>query len=306
MSCIEMMLFMSRLPGKNRGRGDIMFENDMLKEKRILITGGGTGIGKNIGRRYLELGAELVICGRRTEKLQETREQLERETGGKVTIHGCDVRDPDAIETMMSDIWSDGPLDILVNNAAGNFIAPTQKLSHRAIDSILGIVLHGSAYCAVACGSRWIEAERRGVILNIITTSALYGAPFQVPSAMAKAGVASMTRSLAVEWGPKGIRTVAIAPGPFPTQGAGSRLRPDDLDKYPPEKDIPLRRVGKHSELADLAAYLVCDQAEFINGEVVVIDGGKSLQGVYGSAVHDMQEWDDTKWAAVREKTRGR
>ena len=283
-----------------------MFKNDLLKDKRILITGGGTGIGKNIGRRYLELGAELVICGRRVEKLQETRDEFEKETGGKVSIHSCDVRDPEAIEAMMSDIWTDAPLDILVNNAAGNFIAPTQKLSHRAVDAILEIVLHGSAYCSIACGNRWIEANRKGVILNIITTSALYGAPFQVPSAMAKAGVASMTRSLGVEWGPKGIRSVAIAPGPFPTQGAGSRLHPDDLDDFPMENDIPLRRVGKHSELSDLAAYLVCDQAEYINGEVVVIDGGKSLQGMNGSAVREMQNWDDSKWAAVREKTQGK
>jgi len=283
-----------------------MFKNDLLKDKRILITGGGTGIGKNIGRRYLELGAELIICGRRLNKLEETKDEFERETSGKVTIHSCDVRDPEAIETMMSDIWSDGPLDILVNNAAGNFIAPTQKLSHRAVDAILEIVLHGSAYCSIACGNRWIDTKHKGVILSIITTSALYGAPFRVPSAMAKAGVASMTKSLAVEWGPKGIRTVAIAPGPFPTLGAGSRLNPDDLDKYPMENDIPLRRVGDHSELADLAAYLVCDQAEYINGEIVVIDGGRSLQGVSGSAVHDMQEWDDAKWAAVREKTQGK
>ncbi|MEM9524879.1 MAG: SDR family oxidoreductase, partial [Pseudomonadota bacterium] len=191
-------------------------------------------------------------------------------------------------------------------NAAGNFIAQTKELSHRAIDSILGIVLHGSAYCAIACGRRWIDASHKGVILNILTTSALYGAPFQVPSAMAKAGVASMTRSLAVEWGPKGVRSVAIAPGPFPTEGAMSRLRPDDLDAFPMTNDIPLRRVGEHSELADLAAYLVSDQAGFINGEIVVIDGGKSLQGIQSSAVQTMQDWDDTKWAEIARKTRGR
>ena len=283
-----------------------MFQADLLKGKRALITGGGTGLGKSIGRRYVELGAELTICGRRMEKLQETKEEFERDTGGKVSVHGCDVRDGEAVEAMMSDIWGDGPLDILVNNAAGNFVAPTQKLSHRAIDSILNIVLHGSAYCAVACGQRWIDAERKGTILNILTTSALYGAAFTVPSAMAKAGVASMTRSLAVEWGPKGIRSVGIAPGPFPTEGAWSRLRPDNLDKSPPDDDIPLRRVGDHRELADLAAYLVCNQAEFINGEIVVIDGGKSLQGVYGASIREMQGWDDETWAAVREKTRGR
>lgn len=283
-----------------------MFQDDLLKGKRALITGGGTGLGKSIGRRYAELGADLIICGRRVEKLQETKEVFQRDIGATVAIHQCDIRDTDAVEAMMSDIWSSGPLDILVNNAAGNFIAQTKDLSHRAIDAILGIVLHGSAYCAVACGRRWIEANRPGVILNILTTSALYGAAFQVPSAMAKAGVASMTRSLAVEWGPKGIRSVAIAPGPFPTEGAGSRLRPDDLDDFPMADDIPLRRVGEHSELSNLAAFLVSEEAGFINGEIVVIDGGKSLQGVNGSATQSMQNWDDAKWASIAEKTRGR
>ena len=283
-----------------------MFEKDLLKGKRALITGGGTGLGKSIGRRFAALGADLVICGRRVEKLQETKEEFEQETNSTVTVQQCDVRDPDAVESMFSAIWEDGPLDILVNNAAGNFIAQTKELSHRAIDAILGIVLHGSAYCSVACGRRWIDAGHQGVILNILTTSALYGAPFQVPSAMAKAGVASMTRSLAVEWGPKGIRSVAIAPGPFPTEGAMSRLRPDDLDAFPMTDDIPLRRVGEHSELADLAAFLVSDQAGFINGEIVVIDGGKSLQGIQSSAVQTMQDWDDAKWAEVAKKTRGR
>ena len=283
-----------------------MFEKDLLKGKRALVTGGGTGLGKSIGRRYVELGARLVICGRRREKLEETRAEIESETGGEVAIRQCDVRDADAVEAMMAEIWTTGPLDILVNNAAGNFIAQTQTLSPRAIDAVLGIVLHGTAYCSVACGRRWIEAGRKGVILSILTTSALYGGPFRVPSAMAKAGVASMTRSLAVEWGPKGIRSVAIAPGPFPTEGASSRLRPDDLDGFPEAGDIPLRRVGDHREIADLASYLVADQAGFINGEVVVIDGGKTLQGVYGAAVREMQDWDAARWASVREKTRGR
>ena len=282
-----------------------MFQDDLLKGKRALITGGGTGLGKAIGHRYAELGADLVICGRRIDKLREAKEEFEHDTGASVAVHQCDVRDPEAVEKMIADIWSDAPLDILVNNAAGNFIAQTKNLSHRAIDSILGIVLHGSAYCAVACGRRWIDTHRNGVILNILTTSALYGAAFQVPSAMAKAGVASMTRSLAVEWGPKGVRSVAIAPGPFPTEGANSRLRPDDLDEFPVANDIPLRRVGEHSELTDLAAFLVSDRAGFINGEIVVVDGGKSLQGIYGAAIQDMQGWDDAKWADVAKKTRG-
>lgn len=283
-----------------------MFQKDLLKGKRALITGGGTGLGKSIGHRYAQLGANLVICGRRLDKLEETKTEFEKEIGISVSVHSCDVRDPEAVEAMMEAIWEDGPLDILVNNAAGNFIAQTHKLSHRAIDAVLEIVLHGSAYCTVACGKRWIEAGRKGSVLSILTTSSLYGAAFQVPSAMSKAGVASMTRSLAVEWGPKGIRCVAIAPGPFPTVGAGSRLRPDDLDEFPYERDVPLRRVGEHKELADLAAYLVSDQAEYINGDVIVIDGGKSLQGMNGAAVTAMQEWDDDKWAAVREKTQGR
>lgn len=283
-----------------------MFQKDLLKGKRALITGGGTGIGKNIGQRYAELGAELVICGRRLEKLEETKAEFEKKTGAKVSVHSCDVRDPDAVEAMIANIWGEAPLDILVNNAAGNFIAQTHKLSHRAIDAVLGIVLHGTAYCTVACGKRWIEEGRKGSILNILTTSSLYGAAFQVPSAMAKAGVASMTRSLAVEWGPKGIRCVGIAPGPFPTVGAGSRLRPDDLDKFPYERDVPLRRVGDHDELSNLSAYLVSDQAEFINGDIIVIDGGKSLQGMNGAAVAAMQEWDDAKWDSIREKTRGK
>lgn len=282
-----------------------MFQNDLLKGKRALVTGGGTGLGKNIGRRYAQLGADIVICGRRLDKLEETKEEFERDTGVNVAVHTVDVRDAEAVDDMMGDIWAQAPLDILVNNAAGNFIAQTHKLSHRAIDAILGIVLHGSAYCTVSCGKRWIEDGRKGSVLSILTTSSLYGAAFQVPSAMAKAGVASMTRSLAIEWGPKGIRCVAIAPGPFPTLGAGSRLRPDDLDEFPQEQDIPLRRVGDHDELANLAAYLVSDQAEYINGDVIVIDGGKSLQGMNGSAVKAMQDWDDAKWASVKEKTQG-
>jgi len=283
-----------------------MFQNDLLKGKRALITGGGTGLGKNIGRRYAQLGADLVICGRRLEKLEETKAEFEKETGTTVSIQTCEVRDPEAVESMVARIWDESPLDILVNNAAGNFIAQTHKLSHRAIDAVLGIVLHGTAYCTVACGRRWIDAGRKGSILNILTTSSLYGAAFQAPSAMAKAGVASMTRSLAVEWGPKGIRCVGIAPGPFPTVGAGSRLRPDDLDAFPMERDIPLRRVGEHDELANLAAYLVSDQAEFINGDIIVIDGGKSLQGTNGAATQAMQEWDEKKWEAVRGKTQGK
>jgi NAD(P)-dependent dehydrogenase (short-subunit alcohol dehydrogenase family) len=281
-----------------------MFQNDLLKNKRILITGGGTGLGRSIGKRYLELGAELVICGRRLDVLEATARELSQETGGTVTPIQCDVREADAVEQMMNRIWENGPLDILVNNAAGNFLAQTHKLSSRAIDSVLGIVLHGSAYCTVAAGRRWIDAGRPGTVLSILTLGALTGAPFTAPNAMARAGVLAMTKSLAAEWGPKGIRLVAIAPGPFPTPGAWQRLMPEEKTKADPiEKTIPLRRVGEHEELANLASFLVSDQAGYITGECVVIDGGKMLIGGGGGVnTASMLDWTDEQWAALRKK----
>jgi len=281
-----------------------MFQADLLKGKRILITGGGTGLGRSIGRRYLQLGAELIICGRRLEVLEATAKELSAETGGKVTTMPCDVRDADAVEQMMNRIWETAPLDILVNNAAGTFLAQTHKLSARAIDSVLGIVLHGSAYCTVAAGRRWIDTGHPGTVLSILTLGALTGAPFTAPSAMAKAGVLAMTKSLAAEWGPKGIRLVAIAPGPFPTPGAWERLMPEQKTKGEPiEKTIPLRRVGQHEELANLASFLVSDQASYITGECVVIDGGKMLIGGGGGVnTASMLDWTDAQWAELRKK----
>ncbi len=279
-----------------------MFQPDLLAGRKILITGGGTGLGKSIGRRCVELGATLAICGRRLEVLEETAEEFRRELGGTVSVHRCDVRDPDAVEGMMEAIWREGPLDALVNNAAGNFIAQTHRLSHRAIDAVLGIVLHGAAYCTTAAGRRWIDDGRSAVVLNILTTAAMYGGAFTVPSAMAKAGVMAMTKSLAVEWGPKGIRLVGVAPGPFPTPGAWERLYPEERRATPIEDEIPLRRVGAHDELADLCAYLLSDRAGFINGETVVIDGGKSLQGVGGPSIRTMQDWTDEQWERLRPK----
>jgi len=198
-----------------------MFQRDLLKGKRILVTGGGTGLGRSMSHRFLELGANVVICGRREDVLEQTAEELTKETGAEIETVRCDVRLPDAVEAMMDRIWQKRPLDILVNNAAGQILAPTHKMSSRAIDAVLGIVLHGSAYCTVAAGRRWIDAgERNKVVMSILTVSALMGAPFTVPSAMAKAGVLAMTKSLAVEWGPRGIRTCAIVPGLFPTEGS--------------------------------------------------------------------------------------
>ncbi len=281
-----------------------MFEKGLLAGKRVLITGGGTGLGKSIGRRYVELGADLVICGRREAMLAATAAEFEAELGARIETHACDVRSSDAVEAMMERIFAKAPLDVLVNNAAGNFIAQTHKLSPRAIDAVLNIVLHGTAYCTIACGRRWIEAGRPGTVLSILTLSALQGAPFTVPSAMAKAGVLAMTKSLAVEWGPKNIRLVAIAPGPFPTPGAWGRLMPEER-RAEAHNQIPLRRYGEHIELANLASYLVSDQAAYITGECVVIDGGKRYLGGAGSSAASMLDWTDAQWAAVREKTRG-
>jgi NAD(P)-dependent dehydrogenase (short-subunit alcohol dehydrogenase family) len=201
----------------------------------------------------------------------------------------------------MDAIWADGPLDILVNNAAGNFVAQTHRLSPRAVDAVLGVVLHGSAYCTIEAGRRWIEAERPGVVLSVLTVSSLMGAAFTTPSAMAKAGVLSMTRSLAVEWGRKGIRLLAVAPGPFPTEGAWRQLFPDEDSVDPIEESVPLGRTGTHDELANLCAYLVSDAAGFITGECVVIDGGKQWLGG-GTPAKAMLNWSDAQWARLREQ----
>ena len=277
-----------------------MFQTDLLKGKRILITGGGTGLGLSMGRRFLELGASLVICGRRAEVLKESAAKLAAETGGKVETHACDVRDAEAVEKMVDAVWAEGPLDCLVNNAAGNFIARSEELSPRAIDAVLGIVLHGSAYCTTACGRRWLKAGHRASVLSIITTYAWTGSAYVLPSAMAKAGVLAMTRSLAVEWGGKGVRLNAIAPGPFPTPGAWERLvpRPELATAF--ETKNPLKRVGEHVELANLAAYLLSDFAGYINGEVVTIDGGEWLQGA--GQFNFLDRLTDADWESLKPK----
>ena len=279
-----------------------MFKTDLLKGKRALITGGGTGLGKSIGKRYLELGAELIICGRRREVLDDAAAELASATGGKVSGVVCDVRDAANVEALMDEVWRGGSLDILVNNAAANFIARTEQLSPRAVDAILGIVLHGTFYCTIACGKRWIDAGRGGVILSVATTPSFTGLAFTVPSAAAKAGVVAMTRSLAVEWGPKGIRLNAIAPGLFPTEGAWERLYPPGSQVEPQEMGVPLRRFGTHSELANLFAYLAADEAGYISGDLIVIDGGRWMQGIGGSTWRSMQDWSDAQWNAMRKR----
>jgi NAD(P)-dependent dehydrogenase (short-subunit alcohol dehydrogenase family) len=273
-----------------------MFEKGLLAGKRILVTGGGSGLGAAMGRRFIELGAELIICGRRLELLETTAAQMRSDPGGKVTAIRCDIRDGAEVDAMMDAIWREHPLDVLVNNAAATFIAQTEKLSFRAADAILAPTLHGAMYCTLAAGRRWIETSRKGVVLSILSTSTITGRAFTVPSAMAKSAVLAMTRSLAVEWGPKGVRTVAIAPGAFPTAGASGQLRPQGRDQGWESKN-PLGRVGEHSELANLASFLISDCAGYINGEMVVQDGGSHLRS---SGAEDLLQWTDAQWEQQR------
>ena len=273
-----------------------MFEKGLLAGKRILVTGGGSGLGAAMGRRFLDLGAELIICGRRLELLQETATRMRNERAGKVVTIRCDIRDGAAVDAMMDEIWREAPLDVLVNNAAATFIAQTERLSFRAADAILAPTLHGAMYCTLGAGKRWIEAGRRGVVLSILSTSTITGRAFTVPSAMAKSAILAMTKSLAVEWGPKGIRTVAIAPGAFPTPGAAGQLRPEGRDENWASRN-PLGRAGEHRELADLASFLVSDSAGYINGEMVVQDGGAHLRS---SGAEDLLQWTEAQWDKQR------
>lgn len=278
-----------------------MFKEDLLAGRRILITGGGTGIGLSLGRRFLGLGAELVICGRREAVLAEAKATLEKETGGKVAFRPCDIRDSGQVEEMLDWAFAEGGVDGLVNNAAGNFISRSEDLSPRAVDAVLGIVLHGSAYVTLGCGKRWLAAGTRASVLSIITTYAWTGSGWVVPSAMAKAGVLAMTRSLAVEWGGRGVRLNAVAPGPFPTEGAWERLVPKPEMAAAFEAKNPLKRPGRHDELADLAAYLMSERSGYINGEVVTIDGGEWLQGA-GQFNFVGEMMSDEDWQALKPK----
>jgi len=256
-----------------------VFQKNLLAGKRVLVTGGATGLGKSMGKRFLELGASLYICGRREQVLTEAQDELQKATGGTVKVFSCDVRDNHRVEEMMSAIWQDGPLDTLVNNAAGNFICRTEDLSIGAFEAVIGIVLMGTIHVTMACGKRWLQEGHKASVLNITTTYAESGSPYVVPSAVAKAGVLNMTRSLAVEWGKRGIRFNAIAPGPIPTEGAFSRLMPVKSMEEMAKKRNPLGRFGTHEELADLAAFLISDQSGYINGEQIVMDGGEWLKG---------------------------
>jgi NAD(P)-dependent dehydrogenase (short-subunit alcohol dehydrogenase family) len=276
-----------------------MFSSDLLRSKRILITGGGTGLGKAMAHRFLQLGATVYICGRRENILEETATELSNATKGPIHAIPCDVRNLDAVDAMIDTIWKTAPLDVLVNNAAGNFIARTEELSQRAFDSVIGIVLMGTLHATMACGRRWLKAAHPATVLSISATYAPVGSAYVVPSAVSKAGVEALTRSLAVEWGNRGIRMNAIAPGPIPTQGAFSRVLPrPDLETLALDRN-PMHRFGTTEELANLAAFLISDGSAYINGEVIRMDGGEFLQGAgefsnLGRALTD-KDWQSLK-----------
>jgi NAD(P)-dependent dehydrogenase (short-subunit alcohol dehydrogenase family) len=279
-----------------------MFQPDLLKGKRILITGGGSGLGREIAARYLELGAEVHICGRRKPVLDTSAAGLMAQFGGRVATHAVDIRHADEVDAMIGRIWSDhGPLDGLVNNAAGNFVSRTQDVSPRGFDAVAGIVLHGTYYATHHVGRRWIEGGHKGSVISIVVTWVRTGAPFVVPSAMSKAGVDVMTKSLAIEWGRYGIRLNAIAPGVFPTEGANRRLSPG-VEWTDRTVKNPMNRVGRTSELQNLAVFLMADGVEWLSGETIAIDGAGHRQN--GASFTELAELSDAQWREMREAIR--
>ena len=277
-----------------------MFSEGLFKGKRILVTGGGTGLGKEIAARYLQLGAELWIAGRRGAVLESCAKELVSRHGGTVRTHAVDIRDAAAVDVMVQRIWDEsGPLTGLVNNAAGNFISPTKDLSPNGFNAIANIVFHGTFYVTHAVGKRWIEGKHKGSVLSILVTWVHTGSPYVVPSAMSKAGLHVMTKSLAVEWGRFGIRLNAIAPGPFPTEGAQKRLRPDG--GFEKSVDLnPMRRLGKMEELQNLATFLMADGCEWLTGETVAIDGGGYLATGSGAYFTQLDKLSDAEWEKMR------
>jgi NAD(P)-dependent dehydrogenase (short-subunit alcohol dehydrogenase family) len=285
----------------NPSETNTMFTNDLLKDKRILITGGGTGIGRAMAERFLQLGATVYICGRRLPVLQDTAKELAEFTAGKIAAFQCDVRQSGEVEALIEQLWSTGPLDILVNNAAGNFLARTEELSENAFDAVIGIVLKGTINMTMACGRRWLKSQHKGVVLSIATTYVDTGSAYVVPSAVAKAGVMALMRSLAVEWGGRGIRTVAIAPGAIKTEGAFSRLLPvPELEQAVLDHN-PLHRFGTLEEIANLGAFLVSDQAGYINGDMVYLDGGETLAGASTFSMIG-RRMPDSAWEMMKPK----
>ncbi len=281
-----------------------MLKEDALKGKRIMVTGGATGLGRSMAKYFLQLGAKVMIVSRKETVLAQTVEELVQETGGEMIYQVVDVRQYQEIESAivrMHEMW--GGVDVVVNNAAGNFVSPTERLSHKGFDIVVDIVLKGTYYTSLAVGKYWIAHQIKGTFLNIVTTYAFTGSGYVVPSVCAKAGVLALTKSLAVEWSKYNIRANAIAPGPFPTEGAWDRLFPEKIMGIAsPEQRIPLKRSGHHQELANLAAYLVSDFSAYMNGEVVVIDGGEWLKGA--GEFNFLDQLDTADWDEVEKQVR--
>lgn len=274
-----------------------MFKNDLLKGKRILVTGGGTGLGREMASHYAEHGADLYICGRREGVLKETAEQLISEYGVNVSYESLDIRASEDVDDYIQRIFDEGPLDGLVNNAAGNFISPTKDLSHKGFDAIANIVFHGTFYMTHSVGKRWIESKHKGSIISILTTWVWTGSPYVVPSAMSKSGINTMTQSLAAEWGKYNIKVNAIAPGPFPTKGAWERLNPKGDDESS-MGSVPLGRVGEMSELQNLATFLMADGCDYLTGQTIAIDGAQYLTG--GGTFSGLDKLSEDDWEQMR------
>jgi NAD(P)-dependent dehydrogenase (short-subunit alcohol dehydrogenase family) len=276
-----------------------MFRDGLFSGKRILVTGGGTGLGKAMAERFLSLGAEIFICGRRKAVCDATGEELMARHGGKVHAFGVDIRDASAVEAMVEEIFAGAPLTGLVNNAAGNFISRTQDLSPRGFDAIANIVMHGTFYVTHSVGKRWIAGKTRGSVVSIAVTWVRNGGPFVVPSAMSKAAIQAMTMSLATEWGPYGIRLNAIAPGEIPTEGMSKRLNPGEEPGSRTARANPMGRAGTMGELQNLATFLMADGCDWLNGELIAMDGGQAL--ATGGNFYALREWTDAQWQQARD-----
>lgn len=283
---------------------DLMFKDGILKDKRILVTGGGTGLGEVMTEAYAQLGATVYICGRRASVLDQTAKRISDATGSKVKGIACDIRVAEAVDDMVAQIWDDGgPLTGLVNNAAGNFISRTSDLSPRGFNAIADIVFRGTFYVTLACGKRWIGGGNKASVISILTTWIWNGGPFTVPSAMSKAGINIMTKSLASEWGPHGIRLNAIAPGPFPTKGAWERLSPQSANRGESRNAIPMGRNGEMPELANLAVFLMADGCDYLTGQTIAIDGALHLAS--GGNFAALSALSDADWERIRNEIRG-
>lgn len=285
-----------------------MFQPDLFKGKRILITGGGTGLGRAMTERFVQLGASCYICGRRQGVVEETAEALMREHGGSVQAFGVDIRDAAAVDAMVERIFDEGPLTGLVNNAAGNFISPTAALSPRGFDAIANIVMHGTFYVTQAVGKRWVAMARDGrwtsdmpyrSVMSIIVTWVRSGGPYVVPSAMSKSAIDAMTKSLATEWAQYGIRLNAVGPGEIPTEGMSKRLNPGEEPGARSARTNPMARAGKMDELQNLATFLLADGCQWLNGESIMMDGGNAL--ATGGNFYPLREWTDAQWKQARE-----